>query len=76
MRAIARIVAHLDLDRARVAPWPPLGQHEACEVVEQGGEALRERAGRCVPGRVPEGPDGEEGEVAYPPRVDADRQPA
>jgi len=61
MGTIPRIVAHLELDGAGVATGPPLGEHEEREFVEQRLEALGQRARRRVPGRVPEGPDGEEG---------------
>ena len=60
MRTVPRIVAHLELDGARVAPRPPLGQYEACELVEQRLEPMGQRPRRRVPRGVPEGPDGEE----------------
>src|SRR5207248_664745 len=59
-RAFTRIVAHLDLDGARVAARPALREHEEREFVEQRLEAARQDTGRRQPGRVPEAAQGEE----------------
>src|SRR5947199_10485767 len=60
-RAFTRVVAHLDLDGARVATGPAFGEHEQGELLEQGVEMTREGAGREVPRTLPEAADEKDG---------------
>ncbi len=67
MGTIPRIVAHLDLDGARISPWAARRQDEEFQFVLQGGEALWQHARTGEPAGEPE----DANEVERVPKADA-----